>query len=361
MKTPITPVALGHSDLRVAPICLGTMTFGEQVDTDLAHRIMDRALERGVDFFDTAEMYAVPARAETFGATETIIGQWFASRPGARQRVVLATKVAGPSRGMPWIRGDHSGLSRAEIVSACEASLRRLKTDVIDLYQLHWPARNLPVFGNNRFDPSLDAPCAPITEQLEALSSLVLSGKVRAVGLSNETAYGVHEFVRLAEQHGLPTVVSVQNAYNLLNRSHENAMDETGHRLGVSLLAYSPLAFGLLTGKYDAGGVSGPNAPQGKDGGRLSIYESVQKQRWGRSEALVAARRYNALARENGMTPTEMALAFCYTKWQVASTIIGVTSVAQLDTDLDVWGKTLSPEVLAAIDAIRWEMRDPAL
>lgn len=356
MTHPFIPVALGRSDLRVASICLGTMTFGEQVDSALAHRILDRALERGVDFLDTAEMYAVPARADTFGATETIIGEWFASRPGARQRMVLATKVAGPSRGMPWIRGDQSGLSRAEIVSACEASLRRLKTDVIDLYQLHWPARNLPVFGNNRFDPSLDAPCAPITEQLEALSSLVLSGKVRAVGLSNETAYGVHEFVRLAEQHGLPTVVSVQNAYNLLNRSHENGLDETGHRLGVSLLAYSPLAFGLLTGKYDGPGLTGSAVANS----RMALYERFRLQRWGRPMSLQAAALYNALAREHGLTPTAMALAFCYRNWRVASTIIGMTSVAQLDECIDAWDVTLSPELLEAIDAIRWTHRDPA-
>jgi aryl-alcohol dehydrogenase-like predicted oxidoreductase len=180
---------------------------------------------------------------------------------------------------------------------------------------------------------------------------------VRHVGLSNETPYGVHEFVRLAEQHGLPRVATTQNPYCLLNRSYENGLDETCHRLNVSLLAYSPLAFGLLTGKYDASGITGADAPKGA---RISGYESVRKQRWGRPESLVAARRYNALAQENGMTPSQMALAFCYTKWQVASTIIGVTSMAQLDADLDAWGTTLSPEVLAAIDAIRWEMRDPA-
>jgi aryl-alcohol dehydrogenase-like predicted oxidoreductase len=167
----------------------------------------------------------------------------------------------------------------------------------------------------------------------------------------------VHEFVRLAEQHGLPRVVSIQNPYCLLNRSYENGLDETCHRLAVSLLAYSPLAFGLLTGKYDQSGITGPQAPQGA---RISGYESVRKQRWGRPEALVAARRYNALALANGMTPSQMALAFCYTKWQVTSTIIGVTSLAQLDADLDAWGTTLSPEVLAEIDAIRWELRDPA-
>jgi aryl-alcohol dehydrogenase-like predicted oxidoreductase len=252
-------------------------------------------------------------------------------------------------------------MTAQDILNSCDARLKRLKTDVIDLYQIHWPERHVPAFGIVYFDPTKDNSATSIHEQLEALSKLVKAGKVRHIGLSNETPYGVHEFIRLADQHGLPRVHTIQNPYCLVNRAFENALDETCHRLNVSLLAYSPLAFGLLTGKYDAGGVAGPNAPQGKDGGRLSIYESVQKQRWGRPEALAAARRYNALARENGMTPTEMALAFCYTKWQVASTIIGVTSVAQLDTDLDVWGKTLSPEVLAAIDAIRWEMRDPAL
>ena len=350
-------VTLGASPLQVTPICLGTMTFGEQVNTALAHRILDRSLERGVNFLDTAEMYAVPPKADTCGATETIIGQWFASRPGARSRVVLATKVAGPSRGMPWIRGDHAGLTRAEIISACEGSLRRLQTDVIDLYQLHWPARNVPMFGHMYFDPSKNKPCASMLEQLEALAELVHQGKVRAVGLSNETPYGVHEFVRLAEQHGLPRVAAVQNPYCLINRSLENGLDETLHHLGVSLLAYSPLGFGLLTGKYDATGIHSPQAPRG----RMAIYDTMKQQRWGRDDALAAAKRYNALAREQGLSPTQLALAFCYTKWQVASTIIGVTSVEQLDECIDAWGTTLSPELLEAIDQIRWEMRDPAV
>ena len=358
MSFPLVP--LGSSDLRVTPICLGTMTFGEQVSEADSHAILDRSLARGVNFIDTAEMYSVPAKAETCGSTETILGNWFAKHPGVRQKLVLATKVAGPSRGMPWVR-EGSGMTAQDILNSCDASLQRLQTDVIDLYQIHWPERHVPAFGMVYFDPTKDNIATPIHEQLEALAKLVKAGKVRHIGLSNETPYGVHEFIRLADQHGLPRVHTIQNPYCLVNRTFENALDETCHRLNVSLLAYSPLAFGLLTGKYDAGGVTGPNAPQGKDGGRLSIYESVQKQRWGRPEALVAARRYNALARENGMTPTEMALAFCYTKWQVASTIIGVTSVEQLDADLDVWGKTLSPEVLAAIDAIRWDMRDPAL
>ncbi|MCB4364427.1 aldo/keto reductase [Hydrogenophaga taeniospiralis] len=343
-------VALGSSGLQVTPICLGTMTFGEQVQEAAAHAILDRALERGINFVDTAEMYSVPAKAETCGATESIIGNWFARNPGARQKVVLATKVAGPARGMPWLRPE---VSKAGIVEACEASLRRLQTDVIDLYQIHWPARNMPTFGALYFDPSKDRPMPSVLEQLEALSGLVQAGQVRAIGLSNESPYGVHEFVRLAAQHGLSSVATVQNPYCLINRSFENGLDETCHRLGVSLLAYSPLGFGLLSGKYDATGLVG-------DAGRMALYDSMRKQRWGRPEALDAARRYNALAREHGLTPVQMALAFCYTNWRVASTIIGVTSLAQLDECLDAWGTTLSPELLKEIDKIRWEVRDPA-
>ena len=349
-------VQLGQSNLLVTPICLGTMTFGEQVGEAAAHTILDRALMRGVNFIDTAEMYPVPARAQTYGATETIIGNWIAKNRGARAKLVLATKVAGPSRGMPWIR-EGAGMTAGDIVASCEASLKRLQTDVIDLYQIHWPERNTPAFGQIYYDPSNERTQTSIQEQLEALAQLVQQGKIRHVGLSNETPYGVHEFVRLAQQHNLPRIATVQNVFCLVSRALENAMDESMHRLGVSLLAYSPLAFGLLTGKYDESGIAGPNAPQGA---RIARYESVRKQRWGRPETLAAARRYNALARVNAMTPARMALAWCYTKWQVASTIIGVTSVAQLDENLDAWGTALSPGILAQIDQIRWEIRDPA-
>ncbi|MDN5540469.1 aldo/keto reductase [Comamonas sp.] len=353
----MNPVALGQSDLRVTPICLGTMTFGEQVDEAQAWRIMDRAVERGVDFFDTAEMYAVPAREAPFGATESIIGRWLKARPGMREQITLASKVAGPSRGMPWIR-EGSGMSAQDIVRSCDASLERLQTEVIDLYQIHWPERHVPAFGTMYYDPQKESSLTPIHEQLQALAGLVKQGKIRHIGLSNETPYGVHEFVRLAEQHGLPRVAAIQNPYCLVNRSYENGLDETCHRLDVSLLAYSPLAFGLLTGKFDQFAPTEEGAPKQA---RIARYESVQRQRWGRPDALAAARRYNALAREHGLTPTQLALAFCYTKWQVASTIIGVTSVAQLDEDLDAWGTQLPAELLAEIDAIRWEMRDPAI
>jgi aryl-alcohol dehydrogenase-like predicted oxidoreductase len=350
-------IQLGQSDLFVTPICLGTMTFGEQVDEAMAYDILDRSLERGVNFIDTAEMYAVPPKASTFNATEKIIGNWLALRPGARQKLILATKVAGPSRSMPWIRGGSPDLTGADIVGACNGSLQRLKTDAIDLYQIHWPVRSVPAFGGIYYQPAVGDEGTSIHAQLEALHTLVQVGKVRAVGLSNETPYGVHEFVRLAEQYGLPRVATVQNGYSLLNRSVENGLDETLHRLKVSLLAYSPLSFGLLTGKYDDTGLTGHGAPALA---RLTKFESSRKQRWGRTEALTAGRRYSALAREHGMTPIQMALAFCYTKWQVASTIIGVTSVAQLDECLSAWGTVISPELLKSIDALRWELRDPA-
>lgn len=204
---PLTPIALGP--LRVPPICLGTMTFGEQVGEADAHAILDRAVERGVTFLDTAEMYPVPPSAATAGATETFMGRWLRQRPGMRQRVTLATKVAGPARDMPWLRPG-KGMTAADIIASCEGSLRRLQTEVIDLYQIHWPERHAPRFGQMYYDPAQESAQTPILEQLQALQKLVQAGKVRAIGLSNETPYGVHEFVRLAEAHGLPRPVSVQ-------------------------------------------------------------------------------------------------------------------------------------------------------
>jgi aryl-alcohol dehydrogenase-like predicted oxidoreductase len=349
-------LSLGGSPLAVTPICLGTMTFGEQVDEALAHRILDRALERGVNFIDTAEMYAVPARAETCGATERIIGTWLASRPGVRQRVVIATKCAGPSRNMPWIHGGSTDLTPAQIRTACDGSLQRLQTDVIDLYQIHWPNRNAPIFGGLYFDPGKDRPGTSIHDQLEALTQLVRAGKVRHIGLSNESPWGLMEFLRVAEQQGLARVVSVQNPYALVNRVVDNGLDEVLHRTGVGLLAYSPLGFGALTGKYDETGFD-ENRPEL---GRLARFASMRQQRWARAETLAAAREYNALARAHGLSPAQLALAFCYRNWRVASTIIGVTSLAQLDECLDAWTVGLAPELLAAVDAIRWRHRDPA-
>jgi aryl-alcohol dehydrogenase-like predicted oxidoreductase len=335
------------------------MTFGEQVGESLAHEIMDLSVEKGINFLDTAEMYAVPVSAATFNLTEKIIGNWLEKRPGLREKLIVATKVAGPARGMPWVREGKTLITAADIEEACDGSLRRLKTDYIDLYQIHWPFRHVPAFGGMYFDPSkYDHEVTPIFEQLEALSRLQKAGKIRHIGLSNETPYGLHEFIRLSEQHGLPRVVSVQNVYNLVSRALENGLDEVMFHDKVGLLAYSPLAAGLLTGKYDKSGITGPDAPVGT---RISGYESVRKQRWGKPESLVGARRYNELARDNGMTPSQMALAFCYHKWQVTSTIIGVTSIAHLHEDIDAYQIKLSSELLSQIDQIRLEIRDPAI
>jgi aryl-alcohol dehydrogenase-like predicted oxidoreductase len=356
MTLDLPLVALGRSELRVTPICLGTMTFGQQVGRDAAFGILDAALEAGLNFIDTAEMYAVPARRETYGATEAILGAWFAARPGVRQRVVLASKVAGPARGMDWIRGGAADLTPAAIEEACDASLQRLQTDCIDLYQIHWPNRNAAIFGGVYFDPSKDRVQTTIAEQLRAMHKLQRAGKIRHFGLSNESPWGLMEFVRVAEREGLPRPVSVQNPYALVNRAVDNGLDEALHHSGTALLGYSPLGFGTLTGKYDTAGI----VPDAAGPGRLALFESMRSQRWARADTLAAAAEYNALARAHGLTPTQMALAFCYGSWRVASTIIGVTTRAQLRENLAAWGTKLTPELLAAIDAIRWRRRDPA-
>jgi len=278
-------ISLGASSLTVTRIGLGTMTFGEQVDQATSFTLLDRAVERGINFIDTAEMYAVPARRETYGATETILGHWFAARPGMRQRVVLASKVAGPARGLDWVRNATEDVSPADIEQACHDSLRRLQTDVIDLYQIHWPARNVPMFGNPYLDPAQDRKCSSIETQLRALAKLVQAGKIRAIGLSNETPWGVAEFLRQAELHGLPRVATVQNAYALVNRVVDNGLDEVLHHTGVALLAYSPLGFGSLTGKYDTPGFDAAQPGLG----RLARFDTMRRGRWGRAETLAAA------------------------------------------------------------------------
>ncbi len=303
-------------------------------------------------------MYPVPAREETFGITETIIGNWFNANPNKRQKMQVATKIAGPARGMPWIRNGKPHLVAKDFERACNASLKRLNVDVIDLYQIHWPIRHVTSFGQLYFDPrKYGNNLLSIHEQLSALSKLVEVGKVKAIGLSNETPFGVHEFIRLAQLYDLPKIVSVQNPYCLINRSIENALDKTLHRLNVSLLAYSPLAFGLLSGKYDEAGVVGDHSPKNA---RIAKYESVRKQRWGRQSCLEAARLYNQLARENGLTPVQLALAFCLGKWQVSSTILGVTSVKQLIENLASLDIELEAAMLDQIDSIRLLYRDPA-
>ncbi|THF65469.1 aldo/keto reductase [Pseudothauera nasutitermitis] len=339
---------LGGDGPRVSAVCLGTMTFGEQNTEAEGHAQLDCAIERGVNFIDTAEMYAIPARAETSGASETIVGNWLARRP--RESVVLATKAAGPARGLGWIRGGPLALDRANLRAAVEGSLRRLRTEYIDLYQLHWPERNQPLFGQWQYDPGKERECTPIRAQLEALAELLEEGKIRHVGLSNEHPWGVMQFAQLAKESGLPRMVSTQNAYNLLNRVFEYGLAEVCHRERVGLLAYSPLAFGHLSGKY----LDDPAAP-----GRVAAFPGFG-QRYAKPGVRPAVEAYAALARRHGLTPTQLALSFVYHRWFVASTIIGATTLAQLEENLAAWAVRPSADLLEEIDAIHQCNANPA-
>jgi len=341
---------LGLTDLMVSKVCLGTMTFGEQNTEEEAHSQLDYAFERGINFIDTAEMYPVMARAETQGSTERFIGSWL-RKTGRRRDVILATKIAGPNVNMPWIRGANHCLDATNVRAAVEDSLRRLHTDYIDLYQIHWPSRNLPIFGANSFNPQAERPAVPIEETLGALSEMVQAGTIRYVGVSNESAWGVCEYIKQAEMHGLPRIATVQNLYNLTARAFETSlMDEACYREGVSLLAYSPLAFGQLTAKY-------LDNPQAR--GRLTIFPQNWSPRYVRPAVLAATAEYAALARENGMSPAQMALAWCYSRWFVGSTIIGATKLEQLKENIDAADLVLPAEVVAGIDAIHAKYTNP--
>jgi aryl-alcohol dehydrogenase-like predicted oxidoreductase len=339
---------LGRSDLNVSAVCLGTMTFGQQNTEDEGHSQLDYAIERGVNFIDTAEMYPVPPRAETVTRTESIVGSWLRHQP--RDRIVLATKVTGPRRRMDWIRGGPAALDEANIREAIEGSLQRLQTDYIDLYQLHWPERNVPMFGGDQFDPAEETDAVPIRKQLEILSALVKEGKIRYVGLSNEHPWGVMSFLRLAEEYALPRVVTIQNAYNLLNRTFEYGLAEIAYREQVGLLAYSPLAFGYLSGKY---------LPDGDGQGRATLFKGFA-QRYQKPYVEAAVSAYVEAARRHGLTPSALALSFVYRRWFVASTIIGATSMQQLTENLDVWEQPLSDAVLAEIESVHRRYTNPA-
>lgn len=342
-------ITLGTSDLTISKICLGTMTFGEQNTEADAHSQLDYALERGINFIDTAEMYPVMPRAETQGRTESYIGSWL-KKSGKRSSIVLATKAAGPSRGMNWIRNGRNDFDAANLRAAVDASLHRLQTDYIDLYQLHWPSRNAPIFGQITFDPQNEHPSVAIDETLTALAELIKAGKIRHIGVSNETPWGVCEFIKQSETKGLPRIASIQNAYSLVNRSFESGLDEVCFRENVGLLAYSPLAFGQLSAKY----LDNPNAH-----GRLTIFPANWSPRYMRSSVADAVKRYAALARANGMTPAQMALAWCYSRQFVTSTIIGATSLAQLKEDIDALSVSLPELVLNDINTIHREITNP--
>jgi len=339
---------LGDSDLFVPNICLGTMTFGQQNSEAEAHAQLDFALGRGIHFIDTAEMYPVPARAETTGLTERFVGSWL--RLQARDRIILATKATGPGRTMNWIRNGQLDFSRGNLQQALDGSLQRLQTDYIDLYQLHWPDRNVPMFGQVHFDPEQERATVPLQETLAALAGFIQAGKIRHWGLSNETPWGVMTVLRLADALGLPRPVSVQNAYSLLNRTWENGLAEIGFRERISLLAYSPLGFGLLSGKY----LRDPRTP-----GRVNLYAGFAS-RYNKPNTVPAVAAYADLAQRHGLTPTQLALGFAYGRWCVGSTIIGATTMAQLHENIAAAQVTLSPELLADIERIHLQFPNPA-
>ncbi|MBL8471184.1 MAG: aldo/keto reductase [Rhodocyclaceae bacterium] len=339
---------LGLSQLEVSEICLGTMTFGQQTELPDAHAQLDFACAQGVNFIDCAEMYPVPVRGETYGQTESIVGSWLARQP--RDKLIIATKAAGPARGMNWIRNGPRALDRTNLRAALEGSLQRLRTDYVDLYQLHWPERNQPMFGRWKFDPAAERECTPILQQLEALAELQQGGKLRYFGLSNEHPWGIMEFCRLADLHGLPRPVSVQNAFSLLNRTFQYGGEETVFREKLGLLAYSPLAFGLLTGKY----LDNPAAA-----GRFTLFPGFA-QRYEKPNVPPAVAAYVSLARRHGVAPAALALAFCRQQWSVTSSIIGASDLHQLEENLSCWQTDLGAEILHEIDAIHLRYTNPA-
>jgi len=341
---------LGNSNIDVSVICLGTMTWGQQNTQDEAFEQMDYALEQGVNFFDTAEMYSIPPQAASYGSTESIIGNWLKSR-GNRDKIVLASKIAGPGEGwVDHIRGGKSCFDRKNIEQALDASLKRLQTDYLDLYQLHWPERNTNFFGRLGYQHRQDEAFTAVEETLQVLAEQIDKGKIRHVGLSNETPWGVMRFVETARRIGLPQVVSVQNPYSLLNRSFEIGLAEIAHREQVGLLAYSPLGFGVLSGKYLEGARPA--------GARISLWPNYS--RYTNDQAILATEEYVALARAHGLSPAQMALAYVNSRSFLTANIIGATSMEQLRENIASIDVKLYEDVLAGIEEIHTRYPNPS-
>jgi aryl-alcohol dehydrogenase-like predicted oxidoreductase len=339
---------LGRTDIKVSAICLGTMTFGEQNSITDAHAQLDYAVDQGVNFIDTAEMYPVPPKAETYGRTEEYIGSWLKHR-GGRDRIILASKVAGPARDLSYLRQGRARLDRANIEMALHDSLKRLQTEYLDLYQLHWPDRSTNTFGKFGYlhDPS-DNP-VPIEETLQVLGELVRAGKVRHIGLSNETPWGAMRFLQSAGELNLPRAVSIQNPYSLLNRTFEIGLAEIAHREDLGLMAYSPLGFGVFSGKYLGGALPA--------GARLTLFDRFRRYRGRRGQSATEA--YVNLARNQGLDPAQMALAYVASRPFVTTVIIGATTLEQLDANIKSLDIKLTPLVLAAIEEIHQDNPNP--
>lgn len=340
--------------LDVSRICLGTMTWGQQNTQEQGFAQMDFALEQGVFFWDTAEMYAVPPQAQTYGATEKVMGAWFAERQ-KRDQVVLATKVIGQNPAMNWIRaGKANGFGSPEsLQQACEDSLRRLQTDYVDLYQLHWPERQANYFGRLGFSVAEQEAWTEeaMVQTLRTLDHLLKQGKIRMWGLSNETAWGIMKYLRLADELGIARPVSVQNPYSLLNRSAEVGVAEVCYREHLHFMAYSVLGMGMLTGKYDH--------QQSPAGARLTLFKDYFL-RYSSPQAVEAAALYNQLARDHGWSPTQLALAYVHHRKWMGSTIVGATSVEQLHHNLEAFSLDLSEEICQEIDKIHQQYPYPA-
>ena len=332
---------LGHSSLEVSKICLGTMTWGEQNTESEAFEQLDYAIGQGINFIDTAEMYPVPPTAETQGETERILGRYLKAQ-GNRDELIIASKVAAPGLKGDYIR-PNMALNWRNIHQAVEDSLSRMQIDTIDLYQVHWPDRNTNFFGDMMYSHNEKEHYTPILETLEALAEVIKQGKVRYIGISNETPWGFMQYLRLAEKHDLPRIVSIQNPYNLLNRSFEIGMSEISQRENVPLLPYSPLAFGALTGKYEN--------DQWPEGARLTIHKRFARYN-STPMALEATQAYVDLAREFGLSPAQMALAFVNSRQFVASNIIGATNLHQLKENIDSHKVILSDEIATRLDEL---------
>ena len=339
---------LPGTDVKISQICLGTMTFGQQNSEADGHSQIDLALDKGINFIDTAEMYAVPAREKTYGSTEEIIGSWL-KKSGKRNEVVLATKIAGPNRGLAHVREDLS-FNDATIRLSVEKSLQRLQTDHIDLYQLHWPERNVNYFGQRGFKIKEESWEDNIQQVLETLKDLIDEGKIKHFGLSNETPWGLMRFLEESRKHDLPKIVTTQNPYSLLNRSFEVGLAEVCHRENVGLLAYSPLAFGVLSGKFLTGEAH-PDA-------RINLFPNFS--RYNSENTRKASALYNEIAKDNNLTLTEMSLAFIRQQQFVASTIIGATTLEQLEENINTVDVVLSDEILMQIEKVQDLVPDPA-
>lgn len=333
---------LGASALEVSEICLGTMTWGEQNTEAEGHAQIDWALAHGINFIDTAEMYPIPPNAKTQGSTEKIVGSWLGRNKAKRAGIVLASKIAGPGR-RDWIRNGENHVTRKTIPWAIEDSLKRLQTDYLDLYQIHWPERYVPSFGAWRYDPALEREETPIVEQIEGMAAAIKAGKIRAYGLSNETAWGLAEFTRVAKENGLPPPASVQNGYSLVNRMFDGDPAEASRRCNVPLLAYSPLAMGLLSSKLK----TKPWPPET----RLQKFPDFGE-RYKRPRVLAAAAEYHRIAEKHGLPLAGIALAFAMGRFFTASTIIGATSIGQLDELAGFFELKLAKEVLDDIEAV---------